>query len=76
MNDRMYGDAATQANLETLRERGVTVIEPDEGPSLRAASTASAGSEPEALLAESRPRSRRRPDLGRAAGPGHRRRDP
>src|ERR1700761_7552495 len=31
MNDRMYGDAATQANLQTLRERGVEVIEPDEG---------------------------------------------
>jgi phosphopantothenoylcysteine decarboxylase/phosphopantothenate--cysteine ligase len=31
MNDRMYGDAATQANLETLRERGVKVIEPEEG---------------------------------------------
>lgn len=31
MNDRMYADAATQANLETLRERGVTVIEPEEG---------------------------------------------
>jgi phosphopantothenoylcysteine decarboxylase/phosphopantothenate--cysteine ligase len=31
MNDRMYGDAATQANLSTLGERGVTVIEPDEG---------------------------------------------
>ena len=31
MNDRMYADAATQANLETLHERGVTVIEPDEG---------------------------------------------
>jgi phosphopantothenoylcysteine decarboxylase/phosphopantothenate--cysteine ligase len=31
MNDRMYTDAATQANLATLRERGVTVIEPDEG---------------------------------------------
>jgi phosphopantothenoylcysteine decarboxylase / phosphopantothenate---cysteine ligase len=31
MNDRMYADAATQANLETLRRRGVTVIEPDEG---------------------------------------------
>jgi phosphopantothenoylcysteine decarboxylase/phosphopantothenate--cysteine ligase len=31
MNDRMYGDSATQANLATLRERGVTVIEPDEG---------------------------------------------
>src|SRR5919106_3757785 len=31
MNDRMYTDAATQANLQTLRERGVRVIEPDEG---------------------------------------------
>jgi phosphopantothenoylcysteine decarboxylase / phosphopantothenate---cysteine ligase len=31
MNDRMHGDAATQANLATLRERGVTVIEPEEG---------------------------------------------
>src|SRR5215203_1033286 len=31
MNDRMYADAATQANLELLRGRGVAVIEPDEG---------------------------------------------
>ena len=31
MNDRMYADAATQANLKTLRERGVEVIEPGEG---------------------------------------------
>jgi phosphopantothenoylcysteine decarboxylase / phosphopantothenate---cysteine ligase len=31
MNDRMYADAATQANLATLRERGVAVIEPGEG---------------------------------------------
>jgi phosphopantothenoylcysteine decarboxylase/phosphopantothenate--cysteine ligase len=31
MNDRMYADAATQANLATLRERRVEVIEPDEG---------------------------------------------
>jgi phosphopantothenoylcysteine decarboxylase/phosphopantothenate--cysteine ligase len=31
MNDRMLADSATQANLATLRERGVTVIEPDEG---------------------------------------------
>ncbi len=31
MNDRMYADAATRANLATLRERGVRVIEPDEG---------------------------------------------
>jgi phosphopantothenoylcysteine decarboxylase/phosphopantothenate--cysteine ligase len=31
MNDRMFRDAATQANLATLRQRGVTVIEPEEG---------------------------------------------
>ena len=31
MNDRMYADAATQANLEALRGRGVEVIEPGEG---------------------------------------------
>jgi phosphopantothenoylcysteine decarboxylase / phosphopantothenate---cysteine ligase len=31
MNDRMYADAATQANLEALRSRGIEVIEPDEG---------------------------------------------
>jgi phosphopantothenoylcysteine decarboxylase / phosphopantothenate---cysteine ligase len=31
MNDRMFSDAATQANLATLRERGVEVIDPGEG---------------------------------------------
>lgn len=31
MNNRMYSNAATQANLQTLRERGITVIEPEEG---------------------------------------------
>jgi phosphopantothenoylcysteine decarboxylase / phosphopantothenate---cysteine ligase len=31
MNDRMLSDAATEANLATLRERGVVVIEPEEG---------------------------------------------
>jgi len=31
MNDRMYADGATQANLATLRERGVEVIDPDAG---------------------------------------------
>ena len=31
MNDRMLTDAATQANLATLRDRGVVVIEPEEG---------------------------------------------
>jgi phosphopantothenoylcysteine decarboxylase/phosphopantothenate--cysteine ligase len=31
MNNRMYEHPATQANIQTLRARGVTVIEPDEG---------------------------------------------
>lgn len=31
MNVRMWGHAATAANVATLRARGVTVIEPDEG---------------------------------------------
>jgi phosphopantothenoylcysteine decarboxylase/phosphopantothenate--cysteine ligase len=31
MNDRMYRDAATEANLATLRQRGIIVIEPEEG---------------------------------------------
>jgi phosphopantothenoylcysteine decarboxylase/phosphopantothenate--cysteine ligase len=31
MNDRMYADAATQANLETLRQRGIEVIDPEVG---------------------------------------------
>src|ERR1700761_8293596 len=31
MNDRMYADAATAANLATLRERGVEVLDPEEG---------------------------------------------
>jgi len=31
MNDRMYADPATEANIATLRGRGITVIEPDEG---------------------------------------------
>lgn len=31
MDGGMYSHAATQANVNTLRERGVTIIEPDEG---------------------------------------------
>ncbi len=31
MNDRMYADAATQANLAALAGRGVRVLEPDSG---------------------------------------------
>ncbi|MEO7504828.1 MAG: bifunctional phosphopantothenoylcysteine decarboxylase/phosphopantothenate--cysteine ligase CoaBC [Sphingomicrobium sp.] len=32
MNVRMWQHAATQANVATLKARGVTVIDPDEGP--------------------------------------------
>jgi phosphopantothenoylcysteine decarboxylase / phosphopantothenate---cysteine ligase len=32
MNVRMWGHAATQANVATLREAGVMVLQPDEGP--------------------------------------------
>ena len=53
MNDRMYEDAATQDNLRRLRERGVTVIDPDTGP---LASRGEHGTgrlpDPERLLAE------------------------
>jgi phosphopantothenoylcysteine decarboxylase/phosphopantothenate--cysteine ligase len=53
MNDRMYEDAATQENLETLRRRGVTVIDPDTGA---LASRGEHGTgrlpDPERLLAE------------------------
>lgn len=31
MNNRMYEHAATQANLQTLRERGATIVEPGTG---------------------------------------------
>ncbi len=31
MNERMYADAATEANLATLRSRGVEVVDPGEG---------------------------------------------
>ena len=78
MNDRMYRDAATQANLETLRERGVIVIEPDEG------ALASRGEHgvgrlpaPERLLPEVEALlPGRSGPVGRPAGPGHRGRHP
>jgi len=51
MNSRMYEHAATQANLRTLRERGVSVVEPGAG---RLASKGEEGigrlAEPERLL--------------------------
>jgi phosphopantothenoylcysteine decarboxylase/phosphopantothenate--cysteine ligase len=53
MNDRMLRDPATQANLQTLRERGVHVIDPEEGE-LASRGERGAGRlpEPETLLAE------------------------
>ena len=52
MNDRMYLDAATQRNLDLLRQRGVEVVEPDSG---QLASRGEQGigrlPQPEALLA-------------------------
>jgi phosphopantothenoylcysteine decarboxylase/phosphopantothenate--cysteine ligase len=53
MNDRMYADAATRANLATLRERDVRVIEPDTG-ALASRGEFGAGRlpSPEGLLAE------------------------
>ena len=53
MNDRMYADAATQANLATLRDRGVRVIEPETG-ALASRGEYGAGRlpPPELLLAE------------------------
>jgi phosphopantothenoylcysteine decarboxylase/phosphopantothenate--cysteine ligase len=51
MNDRMYADAATQANVAALRGRGVVVIEPEEG-ALASRGEAGRGRlpEPETLL--------------------------
>ncbi len=73
MNDRMYADAATQANLATLRERGVRVIDPEEG---ELASRGEHGvgrlPEPERLLAEVQALMR---DAARAVGRPARRRD-
>src|SRR3984957_3141505 len=54
MNNRMYEHPATQANLRTLRERGVIVVEPDVG---RLASLGGGGggrlAEPARILAAS-----------------------
>src|SRR6202163_4705145 len=52
MNNRMYEHPATQANLDTLRARGVSIVDPDAG---RLASTGEEGigrlAEPARLLA-------------------------
>ena len=81
MNDRMWDDEATRANVATLRERGVEVLEPGEG------ALASRGERGAGRLQE--PRGDPRRDRGRLGGaavaagpwdgparPGHRRRHP
>jgi phosphopantothenoylcysteine decarboxylase/phosphopantothenate--cysteine ligase len=64
MNDRMYSSAAVQANLQLLRERGVRVVDPEEG-SLASKGEHGVGRlpEPARLLAEIEDL------LPRAAGP-------
>ena len=77
MNDRMLADAATQANLEALSGRGVTVIEPEEGRLPPAASMGRAGSRTRARLAGAGRSGAavEPPALGRAAGLCHGRGD-
>jgi phosphopantothenoylcysteine decarboxylase/phosphopantothenate--cysteine ligase len=51
MNVRMWGHAATRRNVATLREDGVTVLEPDEGPMACGEYGPGRLPEPEAILA-------------------------
>ena len=52
MNVRMWQHAATQANIATLRARGVTVIDPDEGPMACGEYGPGRLPEPEAILSQ------------------------
>lgn len=51
MNHRMWLHPATQANMETLRTRGVKVIGPDDGPLAEGESGPGRLSEPGAIIA-------------------------
>jgi phosphopantothenoylcysteine decarboxylase/phosphopantothenate--cysteine ligase len=51
MNTRMYGHAATQDNLQTLRSRGAVVIEPESGRLACRDEGIGRMPEPEALIA-------------------------
>jgi phosphopantothenoylcysteine decarboxylase / phosphopantothenate---cysteine ligase len=51
MNHRMWGHPATQANLATLRTRGVQVIGPEDGPLAEGESGPGRLSEPDAIVA-------------------------
>ncbi len=78
MNDRMFANAATQANLATLRERGIRVIDPEEG-ALASRGEHGVGQPALASAPAGRSRGARGPGrglVGRAPGPGDGRRDP
>ncbi|NIJ90613.1 phosphopantothenoylcysteine decarboxylase/phosphopantothenate--cysteine ligase [Xanthomonas campestris] len=51
MNHRMWLHAATQANVETLRARGVAVVGPDDGPLAEGESGPGRLAEPAAIIA-------------------------
>jgi phosphopantothenoylcysteine decarboxylase/phosphopantothenate--cysteine ligase len=51
MNHRMWLHPATQANVATLRSRGVQVIGPDDGPLAEGESGPGRLSEPDAIVA-------------------------
>lgn len=52
MNHRMWRHPATQANVRTLRERGVQVIGPDDGPLAEGESGPGRLREPDAIVRE------------------------
>lgn len=56
MNHRMWQHPATQANMATLRARGVQVIGPEDGPLAEGESGPGRLSEPEAIVAALSPR--------------------
>jgi phosphopantothenoylcysteine decarboxylase/phosphopantothenate--cysteine ligase len=51
MNHRMWQHPATQANMATLRERGVQVVGPEDGPLAEGESGPGRLSEPETIIA-------------------------
>ena len=76
MNNRMYEHAATQANLETLRARGVHVVEPGHRPArlARRVGHRPAGRARRDPRGDRDGRRRRAAPARRHAGAGHRRR--
>ena len=68
MNVRMWQHEATQANVATLRARGITVLDPDEGPMACGEFGPGRLPEPEAILAKILPGTGRWQSEGLTAG--------